>query len=399
LENRSLFKKIFGGKQEPSQASSYQLINSPSATFYQWNLSLFDSDIARSALRPVAESIGKLKAKHIAGEGSGLRVNPTPWIKEILERPNPYMSMQDFLVKMTYQRETTANAFAYVKRDPITLNPVEIYPIPYSGIELVEVGEFVFVKFRFRNGQKMTVPYEDCIHLRKDFNDHDFFGDDGAVPIKNIMDVITTTDQGVVIAIKNSAVIKWIMKFQQTIRPEDQQKQIDMFVENYLSISKGSGVAAADPRYDLTQVDEKNYVPNPSLMEKYVQRLYSFFGVNDAIIQNKATDDQWNAFYESRLEPIAIQFSNAFTWAFFSKAKRATGNKIIFDSSILAYLSMGAKLQLLAMVDRGAMTPNEWREALNLGPIEGGDKPIRRLDTALVANDPAAGNVGGKINE
>jgi len=35
-------------------------------------------------------------------------------------------------------------------------------------------------------------------------------------------------------------------------------------------------------------------------------------------------------------------------------------------------------------VDRGALTPNEWRKILNLGPIEGGDKPVRRLDTAPV---------------
>ena len=36
------------------------------------------------------------------------------------------------------------------------------------------------------------------------------------------------------------------------------------------------------------------------------------------------------------------------------------------------------------MVDWGAMTHNEWRYIMNLGPIEGGDKPIRRLDTSVV---------------
>ena len=41
-------------------------------------------------------------------------------------------------------------------------------------------------------------------------------------------------------------------------------------------------------------------------------------------------------------------------------------------------------MNLVQMVDRGALTPNEWREALNLHPIEGGDEPIRRLDTAVV---------------
>ncbi len=30
------------------------------------------------------------------------------------------------------------------------------------------------------------------------------------------------------------------------------------------------------------------------------------------------------------------------------------------------------------------MTPNEWRATLNMAPIEGGEKPIRRLDTEVV---------------
>ena len=45
---------------------------------------------------------------------------------------------------------------------------------------------------------------------------------------------------------------------------------------------------------------------------------------------------------------------------------------------------MSTKLALVAMVDRGAMTPNEWRETMNMAPIPGGDQPIRRLDTQVV---------------
>jgi len=119
-------------------------------------------------------------------------------------------------------------------------------------------------------------------------------------------------------------------------------------------------------------------------MKEYIQRLRSYYGVNDAIVQNKYSEDDWNAFYESELEPIVIQLSNAFTRAFFSRRERGFGNRIIFEASNLAYASMETKLKLVQMVDRGAMTPNEWRLVMNLGPIEGGDKPIRRLDTAVV---------------
>ena len=46
---------------------------------------------------------------------------------------------------------------------------------------------------------------------------------------------------------------------------------------------------------------------------------------------------------------------------------------------------MKTKLNLVQFVDRGMMTPNEVRAIMNLAPIEGGDKPIRRLDTKPIS--------------
>ena len=78
----------------------------------------------------------------------------------------------------------------------------------------------------------------------------------------------------------------------------------------------------------------------------------------------------------------------------FSRKKRSFGNYFVFEASNLATASMATKLALRDMVDRGAMTPNEWRRVFNLAPVPGGDKPIRRLDTAVV-NDES----GGEVNE
>jgi hypothetical protein len=45
-------------------------------------------------------------------------------------------------------------------------------------VEVVEGSSGdIFLKFYFNNGKQMTIPYADVIHLRKDFNDHDFFGE------------------------------------------------------------------------------------------------------------------------------------------------------------------------------------------------------------------------------
>ena len=49
--------------------------------------------------------------------------------------------------------------------------------------------------------------------------------------------------------------------------------------------------------------------------------------------------------------------------------------------------SMSTKLALVQMVDRRALSPNEWRGVFNLAPVEGGDEYIMRLDTAKTVKE------------
>ena len=233
-------------------------------------------------------------------------------------------------------------------------------------------------------GKYMTVPYFDLIHLRKDFYKNDFFGESGVAALKNIMEVIVTTDQGIVNAVKNSAVIKWILKFKSVLQPKDVEMQVKEFIKNYLSISNEGGAAASDPRYDLEQVKDNNYVPNALQMKEAIQRLYGYFGVNDAIVQNKYKEDEWTAFYESELEPIVIQLSEAFTAVFFTGKEIGLNNKIVFEPTNLTFASMQTKLRLVDLLDRGIMNANEIRQILNMPPVEGGDEYVRRLDTAPI---------------
>ena len=394
MEKRSLYDKMFGFLKPDKTGQIFQLLSDNNSYFYKWNGNIFESDIVRSAIRPKAAAVGKLSAKHIRGSGEKMVVNPSAALMNVLWQPNPYMSMQDFLMKMVFQREIYHNAFAYVKRD-INGAPIEVYPIPYNNVELQEVGGEMYVKFWFVVGKYMVLPYTDVIHLRKDFFSNDIFGDNGRNALTNVMEVISTTDQGIVNAVKNSAIIKWIMTFKTSLKDKDVQVQVDNFVKNYLSIDKTAGVAVGLPSYELKQVDSQSYVPNVTIINAAVQRLWSYFGVNEFIVQNRYDENQWNAFYESEIQPIAIQLSDAFTSTFFTPREIGFGNRLVFESSALQYASMTTKLGLVAMVDRGAMTPNEWRLVLNFAPIAGGDVPLRRLDTVQISDVPKNNDNGG----
>lgn len=58
----------------------------------------------------------------------------------------------------------------------------------------------------------------------------------------------------------------------------------------------------------------------------------------------------------------------------FTERERGYGNEIIFEANKLQHISIVNKLSLVQMVDRKALSPNEWREIMNLAPVPGGDE-------------------------
>lgn len=370
--------------KNPSK-TRFELISDKGNGFYSWNGNLYKSDIIRACIRPTVRAVGKLIPQHIRNNNKeGFSVNPEPYMRFLLEEPNPYMSGQVFLEKYITQFKLNNNAFALIVRDSEGY-PIELYCIDYASVDAIYDGEAnLYLRFYNKNGKVVTYPYTDIIHIRQDYSENDIFGENSSKVLIPLMNIVTTTDQGIVNAIKNGGIIRWLLKFTGSLRPEDIKKNTDEFVQQFLSVENGTGAAGVDSKCEAIQIDPKDYVPNASQSDRTTTRIYNFFNTNEKIIQSKFTEDEWNAYYESEIEPIAMQLSSEFTRKLFTRKQRGFGNKIIFAANHLQYASMSTKLGLQAMVDRGAMTPNEWREVLNLPPVEGGDKPLRRLDTVTV---------------
>ena len=365
--------------------SQYKMITESTSGFLSWNGKLYHSDLVRAAIRPKATAVGKAVGKHVRKNDQGTKVNPDVYMKFLLEEPNPYMTGQLMQEKLVTHLELNNNAFAFINRDENGM-PTEIYPLtPVSTEAVVDARGRLYLRFTLKDGRMVTFQYSDLIHLRKDYNENDIFGDPNTQALSSLMEVVGTTDQGVVKAIKSSNIIRWLLKYKQTLRPEDLKLNSKKFVEDYLSVENDDvGVAATDAKADAVQVEPKSYVPNEKQMNSTSERILSFFNTNRNIVQGDYTEDQWIAFYESAIEPIIVQMSNEFTRKLFTRRERGHGNKILFESSNLSFASMSTKLKLVDYVDRGIMTPNEVREALNMEPVEGGDDMVRRLDTAKI---------------
>lgn len=378
-------KNTFSKKETETRI---KMINQSYGNYFVFNNKMYESDIIMSCVKQTAKAVSKSVPKHIRSstDENGkktLSTNPDTYMKFLLSDPNPWSNRMQMLEQVTISYLLNNNAFIMINRDENGY-PLELYPLQVSTVESsYDENGFMSYKFQLTNGKSLECPYENVIHLKQEVCNDYIFGQSPYEKLTSLMEIVQTTDQGMVKAIKNSAIIKWIVKFVRDLNPADKKANLKEFVDEYLDVDgESKGVIAVDNKYDVKQVDNKQeYIPNAPQMIATVKRIYALFNTNEKIIHSNYTEDEWNSFYESVIEPIITQLSLEFTRKLFTRKERSFGNEIIFDTSNLSYASNSTKLQFVQMVDRNSMVPDEWRALFGYGPIDGGDKPLLRKDT------------------
>lgn len=379
-EKRSLFEKIFGRiKRRDSVLTQIKILSGYTPVFTPWADRPYEADVVRSAVDAIARNAAKLKAKHIRREGNTI-IHVGGQIEKLLTiRPNPNMNAYDFLYKMVTTLMLDNNAFAYPVWDGPNL--VAIWPINCTMAEFLEdASQTIYVKFYFTDGGNVVLPYSEVIHLRRHFYDNDLLGDIKK-PINAVLSAIHTTNEGLAQAVKTSAYLRGILKYQGMLKEEDIKANRERFVQEYLTVQNNGGVAALDAKAEYIPLNNDPKIINAAQMKELRDAVYRYFGVNENIVMGKYNEDEWDAFYESTIEPLAVQMSLEFTSKLFTEREIGFGNEIIFESNRLQYASTRTKTSLIsALMPLGVFTVNEIREILNLSPVEGGEKRLVSLN-------------------
>jgi len=379
-ERRGLFDFIFGRRRTEDVGLRLTLIGYGSV-FSEWPGNPYQADVVRSAVDAIARNAAKLKPRHIRRVEGKILPPANAQIERLLQvRPNPNMSTYDMLYKVVTTLMIENNAFIYPQRDADG-NLIAIWPISCSRAEFFEdKSGAIYVRFIMRDNRLRVVPYSELIHLRRHFHKSDVGGEDNS-PINATLNAITVTNEGLAQAVKSSASLRGLLKFMGMLKDEDIARQRDRFVKEYLDVSKSGGIAALDSKAEYIELKNDPKIINAPQMKELRDAVYRYFGVSESIVQSKYTEDEWNAFYESVIEPLAVQLSLEFTAKLFSERERGFGNEIIFESNRLQYASVNSKIALVEkLIDRGLLTLNEAREVFNLGPVDGGDKRLVSLN-------------------
>src|SRR5690606_36291386 len=110
---------------------------------------------------------------------------------------------------------------------------------------------------------------------------------------------IHTTNEVLAQAVRTSASISGILKFQGMLKVSDIEAQRERFVKEYLTVSNAGGIAALDAKAEYIPLNTEPKMVNAAQMKELRDAVFRYFGVNENIVMGNYTEDQWNAFYES----------------------------------------------------------------------------------------------------
>ena len=395
-ERRSLFNMIFGNKKQKILEQTLQLLSGFNATYTDISDNVKDNIIAKECINAISTHCAKMMPKHYQRNGQ-LKNAINGDINYIIScKPNPFMTVYQFLYKTTALWLSQNNEFIYIDIDNEGYLR-GLYPLNPVFCTLVEYENEIWLKFQFLNGNIYYIKYSRIIHLRDYYIDHDFYGDTNETLLSAI-ETQSVADDGIKNAIKISTSLRGIIKAANAmLKNSDIQEMRNNFIEDLLKST--SGVAGLDARMDFKEINLEPVLLNKEQLEMVNGNIYGYFMISEKIIKSEYTSDEWNAFYESVLEPRAIQMGQAFTNAIFRDKAIKEGHCIEFSVNRIKYAKTDTKISLIKEAGSlGLLTVDEGREILDL-PAIGGEEGNKRLQTLNVINANLADEYQGGEND
>lgn len=348
------------------------MLNSGQPVFSQFGDNIYASDIVQSIVDCIVTEMTKLTPKHIRTEGND-RVPVKSAVQRVLNNPNYLMTRSDFMSKIVWNLFLNYNALVYPIYDNGTL--VEMYPLQPKIVDFLEDERGkLFIKMRFENNQEFTIPYENIIHIRYKFSFNDFLGGNknGQPDNSALLKLLNMNDnmmEGTLRAMKTSFNVNGILKSGAIMDREKTDKMVAEFNEK---LKRGdSGILGVDGKSEYIPIDKKPQLIDPETLKFIDSRILRMFGVSMPILTGDYTKEQYDAFYQKKIEPLVIAISQAFTKGLFTVNERNHGNEVVFLPRALVFMSTTQVLEALRILgDAGDLYENEKRMALGYEPLE-----------------------------
>lgn len=369
-----LFDRLFGNrpKENDKYLETFKMLDGYTPRFTSFGGGVYESELIRAAINARATHISKLKVESYGAAKPALQT-------KLKNNPNEFQTWSQFQYRLSTLLDVHNTAFICPVFDQFGQISGIYTPLP-NKCEIAAYEGVPYLRYEFSHGEKAAVELSLCGIMTKYQYRNDFFGESNEA-LRQTMDLIHIQNQGIEEGVKSAATYRFMAKLSNFAKAEDLAKERQRFTaENFSKDAKGGGLLLFPNTYqDVKQVEVKPWVVDAEQRKAIEANVFRYYGVNDDVLENHFSADNWSAFYEGAIEPFAIQESEVLEKMFFTLRERSQGNGVTVTANRLQYLSNQDKLNVSAqMLDRGIMSINDVRDIWNLPPVEGGDVRIIR---------------------
>ena len=359
-----LIDAIFGRKKAEPAGSTFQTLTAYQPVFRSWGGQIYESEMVRAAVDAIARHAAKLQYS-MTGTARQKLYTATK------AAPNPWMTWAQYMERCSNIYEVQNNLFIVPLLDAYG-EVAGFFPVVPSECEVVDIGGEPYLKFTFRQGQKKTVRLSRVGLVVKHQLGNDFFGEKNT-PLTGTMELVNIVNQGIQEGVKNSATFRFMAQIVGKTHDEDIRKERDRFNKTNMQSGDG-GLLLYGGQFDkMQQIKQEGYKVDAEQSKLIKENVMDYFGVSEAVMQNRATGDEMDSFFNGKTEIFSIKMAEAHTGMTFSPREINGGNAIKFTANRLQYMSVGSKISMAQQLgDRGILTIDEIRELFNYEPLEDG---------------------------
>lgn len=367
------FTKLFGKFKAKNLLGGYfQMLDGYSPAFSTYDGGVYEMELTRACIHTFANHCSKLQPKVSGADSRG--------IQQILDgKPNIFHTSAQFLYKAATLYETQNTCFL----TPVLDNYDRLtgfYPAAADNVELRDHNGEPFLVYTFGNGEKAAIELSKVGTVSKYLYRNDLMGEDNAA-LDPTLQLLSTQNQGIKEGIKNSASFRFMATVGNFSKGKDLAKERKEWVDENLGADSGGLALFPNTYTNVQQIQSLAQIVDPKQVELIQNRVFTYFGSDMDILLNKSTGDKWAAYYEGKIEPFAIQLSQAMTAMAYNQNERTRGNKIEWSANRLQYMTNADKLQVSSqMFDRGVLSTNDVMDIWGLPHVEGGDKRYIRKE-------------------
>lgn len=368
-------------KRKPNNTKFAPTLNGFMPAYSQFGSNIYASDVVQQALKCIVDEMKKLNPTHVRYNGN----DPVPVrgnLQDVLDDPNPLMTTSEFLEKTFWLLLMNYNVFIVPTYKVWTDEKTgaerrtyqALYPIQPTEVTFItDESNDLFVQFWFANGYKTTIRYDAVIHVRYNYAISEYMGGNltGNPDQEALLETLRLNHnllQGIAKAMNASYAINGVVKYNTLLdngKTEAALKELEQKLAN-----SESGFLPLDLKAEFTPFEHKAAFVDQPTLEFIDAKILRNWGVPLAILEGDYTKEQYEAFYQKVLEPLALALSQAMTKKLFTDRERSFGNKIELYPKDLIFLSMSQTLEMINILSpTGGLYENEKRVALGLRPL------------------------------